>query len=608
MICLLVEAPIRPEIVAQFVEDSKNVYGDYFRAQPGFVFGTMGVRREEGRAIGVWYFDTREHLLRARDLFARLRAALSASLGVSVTTLQFDVLVSRVGPAAVALFGPDPVVIADEDLAPPSLRTDAASAGLDTAAVDRFEEFSRDLKGFQRFAWELPALVWMMSPEGRVEWSNARAGKFGALATEATVADQLATVHPDDRADVAQSVGRAIGDGEPLESQFRSRRSDGAYRWVTARAKPVRDVEERIVWWVGVITDIDEYQRGFNVLETMFSTVPVALAFVDRDFRLVYINEAGARLRGIPVKQLIGRRLWELMPELWSELEPVYRRVLDRGESIVDREFDVESPARPGEPRHWMLSFYPVRVHREVIGVGTVAIDVSERKRAELDAKRLAEQRRRVLGELIRAQETERQRIAADIHGDTLQVLAAARLRLEQLDDSLREAEQHAAVDEFDTALAAAQRRLRNLLFELWPPSLEQTGLRTAISELLARFELESNLTTRLESDLAHEPPVELRSIVFRVVAEALSNVRRHAFATSVEVELSERDGELVARISDDGVGFEPTTASAPGHIGLLEMRERAQTVGGRISITSIRGHGASVELRFPLEPLAPIR
>ncbi len=605
MICLLVEAPIREELVAQFVEDIKSVYGDYFRAQPGFVFGTMGVRREERRAIGVWYFDTREHLHQARGLFARLRGALSVSLGVSATALQFDVLVSRVGPAAIELFGPDPVGIAGEDAGSASSSTNAAGAGLDSAAFGWGEELARDRQGFQRFAWELPGLVWLMGPEGRVEWSNARAAEFGGLAAEATLADQLAMVHPDDRAAVAASVGRAIDGSEPLESQFRSLRRDGHYRWVMARARPIRDLEGRIISWAGVITDIDEYKRGLHSLETMFSTVPVALAFVDRDFRLAYINEAGARLPGIPVKRLVGRRLVELVPELWSELEPIFRRVLDRGE-IVEREF--EQPAWPQGLRHWMVSVYPVGVLHEVIGVGVVAMDVTGRKRAELEAERLAEQRRRVLGELIRAQETERRRIAADIHGDTLQVLAAARLRLEQLQDSLRAPEQLAAAGELDLALGAAQRRLRNLLFELWPPSLEQSGLRAAISELLARFELESSLATRFQSNLANEPPIELRSIVFRVVAEALSNVRVHASATSVEVKLSERDGEVVACISDDGVGFDPTKAPVPGHIGLLEMRERAQSVGGRISITSTRGHGASVELRFPMGPLAPVR
>ena len=113
-------------------------------------------------------------------------------------------------------------------------------------------------------------------------------------------------VHPDDRAKVAASVGRAIDGSEPLESQFRSLRRDGHYRWVMARARPIRDLEGRIISWAGVITDIDEYKRGLHSLETMFSTVPVALAFVDRDFRLAYINEAGARLPGIPVKRLVG--------------------------------------------------------------------------------------------------------------------------------------------------------------------------------------------------------------------------------------------------------------------------------------------------------------
>ncbi len=337
-----------------------------------------------------------------------------------------------------------------------------------------------------------------------------------------------------------------------------------------------------------------------------FDDVAIGMMILTPQLKMVWVNAALCALLGREAQGLVGRSILEFThPDdvrrsvQWSESRlkgnkeaPLTKRYIRPDGSIVDVAA-ITALVHPRGAEAYLFS---------------QVLDVTEQRRAERETAVIAEQRGRLLGELIRARDTERRRIAADIHGDTLQVLAAARLRLEQLQDSLREPEQHAAAGELDTALAAAQRRLRNLLFELWPPSLEQAGLRAAISELLARSELESNLTIRLKSNLAHEPPIEVRSIVFRVVAEALSNVRRHARATSVEVELSERDGEVVARISDDGVGFDPTTAPLPGHIGLLEMRERAQTVGARISITSTPGHGTSVELRFPLQALPASR
>ena len=584
MICLVLEGAVPVDVVGQLLDDIEHVYGEFVRRQPGFVLGTFGFRREEGRALGVWYFDTREHLLGASGAIAGMAAGLSASLGISIASLEFDVLASQVGSEGIRLFGQE------------------ASRDDDVIA----ELFSRDLEGFRRVAGALAARAYMKAPGGALEWVRSAPAEHDSPASNVGDTDAMVQVHPDDLEAVAGAFERAGEIGEPFESEFRVRQDDGSYRWIASRARPIRDTDGRVVQWVGTVADIDEHSHALTVFKTMFSAAPVALGFIDRDYRFVHSNEAGARLQGLDVDQLIGKRLPDLMSEAWPEIEPIYRRVLDNGESIVDLEFEAEQPAWPGEQRHWLLSFFPVRVHGDVIGVGTVAIDVTEGKRAELQAKRLAEQRRRVLAELIRAQETERRRIAADIHGDTLQVLAAARLRLEQLGDTLHGTEQQAALGECDSALAAAQRRLRNMLFELWPPSLEQTGLRAAVDELLTRLELESNLTARLESNLAQEPPVALRSIVFRVVAEALSNVRRHASATSAKVVLDEDDAELTVRVIDDGIGFDPAATPGPGHIGLLEMRERVETVGGRISITSAPGRGACVELTFSTQPWPP--
>ena len=276
--------------------------------------------------------------------------------------------------------------------------------------MGRPERPEREAASFRDLIDELPVLVWVANPEGRVEWRNTFAEGFSGLSLETVAADQLASVHPDDKATVGALLRNAIGGGEPFESEFRSLRSDGEYRWVTLRARPVRDGDGRILRWVAVVTDIDEQRRAFTVLETMFSEAPAGLSFVDHEYRIVRINKAGAALRGARAEHLVGRRLQEVWPDVWPKLEPIYGRVLDRGQATVNLELDAEWPTSPGDVRHWLLSLYPVRVRDEVIGVGTVAVDVTDRKRAEIRLQHLADHdsltgiynRRRLIEELDR--------------------------------------------------------------------------------------------------------------------------------------------------------------------------------------------------------------
>ena len=207
--------------------------------------------------------------------------------------------------------------------------------------------------------------------------------------------------------------------------------------------------------------------------------------------------------------------------------------------------------------------------------------------------------------QLVYEGERERRQIAADLHGDILQVLGALRLKLDALASDLHAPEQRAAVVDIEGAVELATERLRALLFELWPPSLERNGLAQAISELLADFEREG-LTTRLEVDLPNELPLELRGVIYRVIAEALANVRQHAAARSVEVLLAEAHGAIRGRIRDNGVGFDPSTASVRG-LGLREISHRVRAAGGTIEIRSEAGRGTDIQLSVPVAPRSQV-
>jgi PAS domain S-box-containing protein len=123
--------------------------------------------------------------------------------------------------------------------------------------------------------------------------------------------------------------------------------------------------------------------ESLTLLETLQSTAPVGLGFVDREFRIRQMNEALASVNGLPVEQQLGRTVQEVVPDLWDQIEPVYRHVLDTGRPVLNQEQHAGGPGSPGDSRSWLANYYPVRLEGEIIGIGLVVLDITERKLAE---------------------------------------------------------------------------------------------------------------------------------------------------------------------------------------------------------------------------------
>lgn len=233
--------------------------------------------------------------------------------------------------------------------------------------------------------------------------------------------------------------------------------------------------------------------------------------------------------------------------------------------------------------------------------VAVVIDDVTESRRAEAARRRADELRRRLLAELVHAQETERRRLAADIHDDSLQALSAIKLRLGMLRGDEADAKRRAVMHSLEDDLKATITGLRDLLFELRPPALAEGGLKPALHDLLDDLARDGGPIGRVSGALRSEPSLETRTVIYRIAREALVNVRRHARSARVEVALAD-DGEAVmVRIRDHGAGFDPEReAGRPGHMGLVSMRERAEMAGGWLHVTSTPGAGTTVEFAIP--------
>lgn len=147
--------------------------------------------------------------------------------------------------------------------------------------------------------------------------------------------------------------------------------------------------------------------------------------------------------------------------------------------------------------------------------------------------------------------------------------------------------------------------RLRRLMFSLRPPALDRDGLEAALRDHLQVAGDECGFSWDVACTFVVEPSTALRVNVYRIVQEAVANVRKHADASSVSVEVMSANAGLFVAIRDDGRGFaaEKDQRSARGHLGITSMRERAELAGGWCKITSAPGSGTRVEFWMPDRP-----
>lgn len=211
-------------------------------------------------------------------------------------------------------------------------------------------------------------------------------------------------------------------------------------------------------------------------------------------------------------------------------------------------------------------------------------------------------ERRKLISQLVKANEDERKRIAEELHDDTIQAIVALGMRLGMLAQRAIQPETASALERLRKEAVLAVERLRRLLFDLQPAELDNQGLATALEVCLEQAQENDGLVHGMVDRTTREPSEATRTLLYRAGREALANVRKHAEASRVEVVLDEHGEGYSLVVRDDGKGFDPEQGLRvrPGHLGLPAMRERVETAGGRMTVTSQSGTGAALEIWLP--------
>jgi signal transduction histidine kinase len=211
--------------------------------------------------------------------------------------------------------------------------------------------------------------------------------------------------------------------------------------------------------------------------------------------------------------------------------------------------------------------------------------------------------RRHLLDNVAAGGDQARRRFASALHDDSLQLLTAAELQLERIRQAADGAAPYAEqLDKVAATLKKVEDSLRRLLTHVSHESLERpVSLNDAIRERLESLRVQTGIEIDVHLHLDGNLPAETASVVFKNVAEALTNIEKHAHATRVRVSAELIDGGVAVAVADNGTGFVVTESLyMPGHIGLTAIKERAQLAGGWCRIKTEPGAGATVEFWIP--------
>lgn len=226
--------------------------------------------------------------------------------------------------------------------------------------------------------------------------------------------------------------------------------------------------------------------------------------------------------------------------------------------------------------------------------------------RARETLARQADQLRHLLNKTIRIQEEERERIAHDIHDGVAQLIMgalyeaqAARVclpaRPELAGEKLQKAQE---------ILKQVKTEMRRIIFDLHPEVLTASGLAPALETYINNFQAHTGIDCALvASGPVQRISADREQAAYRIVQEALHNVARHANASQARVKLAFGPDALNITVEDNGQGFDCQAVqnASPGHLGLVGMQERAQSIGGRLELYSQPGHGTRVRVHMPI-------
>ncbi|MEX5214145.1 MAG: PAS domain-containing protein [Nitrospiraceae bacterium] len=394
-------------------------------------------------------------------------------------------------------------------------------------------------------------------------------------------------------------------------------RANGSHRTVLVNAVPLKDESREVIGAMNCMFDITDWKRAEDAVRSrdarlshIFSSVPVVLyeAEVSEPFGRIWVSDNIEGLSGFPARRFIED------PGFWaSRLHPDDRDQVLRTFATLDDHERLSSDYRwqhaDGRYR-WFLD--QVVIQRDTNGRPTTILgtrqDMTEQRETRHQLQQSLDQLRMLSRRLELVREEEQRRLAREIHDELGVLMTTMKLDLAQMTGLLIDTGLETAAGSLRNKIASLDSTLdqtitvvQRIASDLRPGVLDDLGLIAAIQWQAKTFNARTGIHCDVIAD-TEDPQIdpEQATALFRICQEALTNVARHAHATSVVVRFSETAGQILLEIEDDGRGIPSDKLTDRMSLGLLGMRERASLGGGEVHIAGKPGNGTSIIVRMP--------
>jgi signal transduction histidine kinase len=475
-----------------------------------------------------------------------------------------------------------------------------------------------------------PDAILVLDDTLRVRKANRAAIAMGGRGVEGLIGSCLRDwIGGRQRAALLAGIARLLrtasgeaGHGRALRRELTIRVGRGREQRVDATVSALRMEGQSLL--IVILRDLGDTLRARHALaeskgrlEAALAAMADGVAISDNEGRFIAFNEAFARFHRLPDRQACPPTVADFVP-LIEAFEPdgspvppeqwLLHRAL-RGESGTQRVLQLRR-RDSGERWYAAYSYAPVRdAEGTIIGAVVSARDITEMRLAQQTLEQYSQSLRALVAQMHAVEETERQRIARDLHDELQQKLAAISLDLASLGEALQGARAAAVplLRDLETLVGRAIEATRRIVRDLRPQLLDELGLSAALESMGANFETRTGIRTEIELLGAERADAVLGPLpaaaLYRVAQEALNNVLKHARASFVHLMLDAcAPHQVELSITDDGVGIDLEERTAQRSYGLQGMAERLRALGGRLVVAPQPEGGTVVQAIVPTE------